>query len=67
MWIVGALVMVAIILPLFLVAVIPLGVVYYLIQRFYIPGTRKIQSFEGALRSPMFAHFSETLNGLSEC
>ncbi|XP_068126625.1 ATP-binding cassette sub-family C member 2-like [Hyperolius riggenbachi] len=51
--------------PLFLVAIVPLGFFYLLIQRYYISSSRQIRRLDGASRSPILSHFSETLAGAS--
>ncbi|XP_073473151.1 multidrug resistance-associated protein 1-like isoform X1 [Aquarana catesbeiana] len=51
--------------PLFLVAIVPLGFFYLLIQRYYIASSRQIRRLDGASRSPVISHFSETLSGAS--
>jgi ABC-type multidrug transport system fused ATPase/permease subunit len=56
---------IAITVPLFLIAVVPLGGMYYIIQRYYIATSRQLKRIESVSRSPIYAHFSETLSGVS--
>ncbi|KAM9320370.1 multidrug resistance-associated protein 1-like [Gastrophryne carolinensis] len=51
--------------PLFIAAIVPLGFLYLLIQRYYIASSRQIRRLDGASRSPVISHFSETLLGAS--
>mmetsp|Transcript_129522 Transcript_129522/g.415221 ORF Transcript_129522/g.415221 Transcript_129522/m.415221 type:complete len:1382 (-) Transcript_129522:118-4263(-) len=51
--------------PWFLAVVLPLALVYRHIQNFYIPSSRQLQRIESNLRSPIFSHFSETLDGVA--
>ncbi|KAG6932529.1 multidrug resistance-associated protein 1-like [Chelydra serpentina] len=51
--------------PLFILVVIPLGYLYFIIQRYYIASSRQIRRLAGASHSPVISHFSETLLGLS--
>ncbi|KAK3576574.1 hypothetical protein CHS0354_011251 [Potamilus streckersoni] len=51
--------------PIFLVTVVPLGILYYLIQRFYIPTSRQLMRIEFTTWSPICSHFSESLTGRS--
>ncbi|XP_052061601.1 multidrug resistance-associated protein 1-like [Mytilus californianus] len=51
--------------PIFLTVVLPLAIVYYLMQKFYIPTSRQLQRLESTTKSPIFNHFSETINGAS--
>lgn len=49
--------------PIFLVAVIPLSIVYITIQIFYVKTSRQLKRIESNTRSPMYSHFSETVTG----
>lgn len=51
--------------PVFLAVLIPLGVFYYFVQRFYIVTSRQLKRIDSIRRSPIYAHFSETLSGTS--
>ncbi|XP_076108131.1 ATP-binding cassette sub-family C member 9-like isoform X1 [Mytilus galloprovincialis] len=50
--------------PYFLLAAIPLFILYYLIQLFFRASARELQRLDNTTKSPIFSHFSETLNGL---
>ncbi|ORX52502.1 hypothetical protein BCR36DRAFT_324258 [Piromyces finnis] len=51
--------------PIFLIALIPLLVIYYLMQEFYRNTSREIKRLDSLARSPLYANFTETMNGLS--
>jgi len=51
--------------PAFIPVVIPLGYVYFKVQEFYRNSSRELKRLESIAKSPIFSHFSETLNGLS--
>jgi ABC-type multidrug transport system fused ATPase/permease subunit len=44
---------------------IPLLVIYYVYQLHYRTSARELKRLDSTTRSPIFAHFSETLSGLS--
>ncbi|XP_054167557.1 multidrug resistance-associated protein 1-like [Oppia nitens] len=63
--IIGTIITVSIQTPLFLIPVAVLPVIYYIIQIIYIKTSRQLKRLESLTRSPIYSHFSETLNGMS--
>lgn len=49
----------------FMLAIIPLGLVYFMIQRYYLATSRELKRLDSVSKSPMYSHFSETLNGVN--
>ena len=50
--------------PWILFAVVPIALLAGLISRYYLKTSRELQRIESVSRSPVFSHFSETLDGL---
>ncbi|GAW21801.1 hypothetical protein ANO14919_113260 [Xylariales sp. No.14919] len=51
--------------PAFVALIIPLGAVYYWVQRYYLRTSRELKRLDSVSRSPMYAHFQESLGGIS--
>nr|CAH7765033.1 unnamed protein product [Callosobruchus chinensis] len=61
----GTLVVISYTTPLFILVVIPIGILYYFIQRFYVATSRQLKRLESVSRSPIYSHFGETVTGAS--
>jgi ATP-binding cassette subfamily C (CFTR/MRP) protein 1 len=51
--------------PVFLLGIIPLFIIFYFIQRFYRRASVELQRLMNISKSPVFAHFSASLDGLA--
>lgn len=49
--------------PIFLAVVVPLGGLYKLVQVFYVSTSRQLKRLESTTRSPVYTHFTETVQG----
>ncbi|XP_070415544.1 ATP-binding cassette sub-family C member 2 isoform X1 [Equus przewalskii] len=63
--IISVLVMICMATPIFVVIIIPLGIVYVAVQIFYVATSRQLRRLDSVTRSPIYSHFSETVSGLS--
>eukprot|EP00197_Chlamydomonas_leiostraca_P002886 CAMPEP_0202857580 /NCGR_PEP_ID=MMETSP1391-20130828/470_1 /ASSEMBLY_ACC=CAM_ASM_000867 /TAXON_ID=1034604 /ORGANISM="Chlamydomonas leiostraca, Strain SAG 11-49" /LENGTH=1463 /DNA_ID=CAMNT_0049536397 /DNA_START=117 /DNA_END=4508 /DNA_ORIENTATION=- len=61
---ISILVVISIATKWFAIALGPLTIVYFFIQRFYIPTARELQRIESVSRSPIYSKFGEALAGV---
>ncbi|XP_036721604.1 ATP-binding cassette sub-family C member 9 isoform X5 [Balaenoptera musculus] len=51
--------------PVFLVALVPLGVAFYFIQKYFRVASKDLQELDDTTQLPLLCHFSETAEGLT--
>ncbi|XP_067849960.1 ATP-binding cassette sub-family C member 8 isoform X3 [Heptranchias perlo] len=61
---VSALAVISFVTPVFLIALVPLAVAYYFIQKYFRVASRDLQQLDDSTQLPLLSHFSETVEGL---
>ncbi|KAF9985753.1 hypothetical protein BGZ65_010009, partial [Modicella reniformis] len=51
--------------PLLILVILPLGFIYSLLQRYFLATSLELRRLNSVSRSPIFAHFQETIGGVS--
>jgi ATP-binding cassette subfamily C (CFTR/MRP) protein 1 len=59
------LVVISVSTPAFVALIIPLTLMYIFIQRYYLRTSRELKRLDSVSRSPIYAHFQESLGGIS--
>ncbi|KAA0187376.1 ATP-binding cassette subfamily C (CFTR/MRP) member 10 [Fasciolopsis buskii] len=62
---IGVLVITCLSVPLLLTVLLPLTFIFWSIQRIYRGASRDLKRLSSVTRSPVYAHFSDTLSGLA--
>ena len=65
MSVVSTLIVISVATPYFLIVIIPLLILYLVVQRIYVSTSRQLKRLESVSRSPIYSHFQETLNGVA--
>lgn len=50
---------------MFALLIVPIGAVYAYIQRYYLRTSRELKRLDSVSKSPIYAHFQESLGGLT--
>ncbi|XP_019491823.1 PREDICTED: canalicular multispecific organic anion transporter 1 [Hipposideros armiger] len=62
--ILSTLIMICTATPVFIIIVIPLGIIYVAVQILYVATSRQLRRLDSVTRSPIYSFFSETVSGL---
>ncbi|XP_069836109.1 ATP-binding cassette sub-family C member 2 [Dendropsophus ebraccatus] len=63
--VIGTLFVICLATPIFAAVIVPLAIIYYFVQRFYVTTSRQLRRLDSVSRSPIYSHFGETVSGLS--
>ncbi|XP_076389766.1 multidrug-Resistance like Protein 1 isoform X2 [Megachile rotundata] len=61
--VIATLVVISFSTPIFVAVIVPIGGIYYFVQRMYVASSRQLKRLESISRSPIYSHFSETVTG----
>ena len=64
-WVGATLVTVVIVTPYFAAALLPMIVFYWFVQKYFIATSRELRRLSSLMNSPIYSHFSESLEGVS--
>ena len=61
----ATLIVITVATPPFLAVMVPVFVIYFFTQRYYVATSRQLKRLESVTRSPIYSHFGETLSGVT--
>ncbi|XP_024398184.1 uncharacterized protein [Physcomitrium patens] len=61
----GSIAIIAVLIPWFLLAIPPFIIIFLILQKRYVTVSRELKRLDGLSRSPMYAHLSQTLQGIA--
>lgn len=61
--IIAVVTMILVAIPIFSVVILPLAVIFFVVQRFYVSSSRQLRRLDSTTKSPVYSQFSETLSG----
>jgi len=62
---IGTIVTIMTVVPLFILVILPVAVIFFFVQKFYVSTSRQLKRLESISRSPIYSHFGETITGSS--
>lgn len=62
--VIASIFLILVLMPMMIVVILPVMAVYYVLQKDYRRPAREVKRFDSVARSPRYAHFKESLQGL---
>ncbi len=59
----GAVVLILTVIPIFVVVIVPVTIVFLVVQKIFVDTARQLKRLESISRSPVYSHFGETVAG----
>jgi ATP-binding cassette subfamily C (CFTR/MRP) protein 1 len=60
----GTIVLIVVIIPIFCAVIVPIGIIFILVQKVFVDTSRQLKRLESISRSPIYSHFGETIAGM---